>query len=261
MPVTKNGEKLQKYSAPALEKGLDILEFLSLVDFKPTLSEVASGIERSKSEIFRMMIVLEERGYIERFDGDTYTLTERMALIGTPRSFNGRLAEISAPYLQQLSDQTGLSNHLSVLDEGQMLVIANTDASTSYGLSLQVGFRSKLTGSGTAASLLYDRLERGYGDLSKDESEQLGKFMEHFNKHGYILSPNPEVHSVLEISAPVCVSEPLFPVAAITLAFLDTAALRNTEPDIADSLKFAVAALGRKLDIAMPSLAHSVVHS
>ncbi len=55
--IKQNGHKgsqgAQKFSAPALEQGLDILEFLSLTDFTATLSEIALGIERSIAEIFR----------------------------------------------------------------------------------------------------------------------------------------------------------------------------------------------------------------
>ncbi|SNT36119.1 IclR family transcriptional regulator [Antarctobacter heliothermus] len=259
--MTKTEGKLQKYSAPALEKGLDILEFLSLTDFRPTLSEVASGIDRSKSEIFRMMIVLEERGYIQRLDGDSYSLTDRMSVLGAPRSFNGRLAEIASPYLKQLSDETGLSNHLCVLDDNQVLVIANSDAANNYGLSLQVGFRTELAGSGTAACLLFDRSDSENLGLNPREWEDLGGLLKGFDTNGYVQSRNPEINSVLELSAPVGIGVPLRPVAAITLALLDSTALRNTIPDIADHLKSAVSALGQKIDISMPSLAQKVVSS
>ncbi len=256
--MTKNEGKLQKYSAPALEKGLDILEFLSLTDFTPTLSEIALGIGRSKSEIFRMMIVLEERGFIQRLDGDSYALTDRMSVLGAPRSFNSRLAEIANPYLKQLSEETGVSNHLCVIDDAQMLVIANMDAAKSYGLSLQVGFRSVLAGSGTAACLLAGRLHAEIPGLERRERDHLGTLLERFDRDGYVQSPNPEVQTVLELSAPVRIGAPLTPVAAITLAMLDTATLRNTIPDIANNLKSAVSALGEKIDIAMPSLAQQV---
>ncbi|MEP2530536.1 helix-turn-helix domain-containing protein [Shimia sp.] len=261
--MSKKPEKLQKYSAPALEKGLDILEFLSLSDFKPTLSEIASGIDRSKSEIFRMMIVLEERGYIQRFDGDTYTMTDRLSVLGAQRSFNSRLSELAQPQLKQLSDETGYSNHLSVLDENQMLVIANMDASKSYGLSLQIGFRTDLSGSGTAACLLAGRRDTNsaIATMSKADRDQIMQLSKDCLKDGYVLSPNPELHSVLELSAPVTVGNDQISVAAVTLAILDTKALQNAVPDIASHLKSAVAALGRKIDIAMPSLAYRIAHN
>lgn len=262
--MAKNAEKLQKYSAPALEKGLDILEFLSLSDFKPTLSEIAAAIDRSRSEIFRMMIVLEERGYILRFEGDTYTLSDRLAVLGARRPYISRLSELAQPYLKQLSDATGFSNHLSVLDDNQLLVIANTDAVRSYGLSLQIGHRSGLAGSGTAACILNRHLETGAADtprsgplaaLTATERDHLRQAARTLGPDGYVLSQNPEVQSVLELSAPVRVGSPEVSVAAVTLALLDTSAFRNTIPAISDHLKSAVAALGQKIDIAMPSLA------
>ena len=48
--------KLQKYSAPALEKGLDILELLSLSASEMSLSQIAAGVGRSKNEIFRAVV-------------------------------------------------------------------------------------------------------------------------------------------------------------------------------------------------------------
>ena len=53
-----------KYTAPALEKGLDILEHLSRSDAGLTQAEIARVLGRSVSEIFRMLVVLQERGYI-----------------------------------------------------------------------------------------------------------------------------------------------------------------------------------------------------
>ena len=58
-----NEAKPQKYTAPALEKGLDILELLSSTDAGLSLSEIARDLGRSVSEIFRMLVVLQQRGY------------------------------------------------------------------------------------------------------------------------------------------------------------------------------------------------------
>ena len=77
--------KTPKYTAPALEKGLDILEHLSrsetgltlagLTLAGLTLAEIARVLGRSVSEIFRMLVVLQERGDIA-FD----TVTDRYVL-------------------------------------------------------------------------------------------------------------------------------------------------------------------------------------
>ena len=58
--------KPAKYRAPALDKGLDILELLARAHTPLSMTGVAAAIGYSKGEIFRMLQVLEERGYIAR---------------------------------------------------------------------------------------------------------------------------------------------------------------------------------------------------
>jgi DNA-binding IclR family transcriptional regulator len=66
------------YATPALEKGLDILELLAHERDGLTKSEVARGLGRTVSEIFRMLLCLERRGYISQASGDRYVLSLRL---------------------------------------------------------------------------------------------------------------------------------------------------------------------------------------
>ena len=55
-------KKLSKsYSAPALDKGLDILELLSSSDNGLTQAEIASRLNKSVNEIYRMLSTLRHR--------------------------------------------------------------------------------------------------------------------------------------------------------------------------------------------------------
>ena len=67
----------RKYRAPALEKGLDVLELLSAHGQPLTPSQMSATLGRSVSELFRMIQVLEFRGYIEQ-SSDGYRLTNRL---------------------------------------------------------------------------------------------------------------------------------------------------------------------------------------
>src|SRR6266446_1646049 len=72
----KPTEIVLPYPTPALEKGLDILELLASEPTGLTKSEVARRLGRTISEIFRMLVCLEERGYIAQSpDSDRYHLT------------------------------------------------------------------------------------------------------------------------------------------------------------------------------------------
>ena len=54
----------KSYSAPALDKGLDILELLSTSDNGLTQAEIASRLNKSINEIYRMLSTLRQREYI-----------------------------------------------------------------------------------------------------------------------------------------------------------------------------------------------------
>ena len=71
--------KRKQYSAPALEKGLDILEFLAGESEGLNISRLAAELGRSVGEIFRMVAVLEQRGYIRVREGaDAYIVTLKL---------------------------------------------------------------------------------------------------------------------------------------------------------------------------------------
>ena len=70
MHSSSRKSRKKPYSAPALEKGLDVLELLSREDEGLTVSVIAKRLSRSVSELFRMLVVLEQRGYI-RVEPDT----------------------------------------------------------------------------------------------------------------------------------------------------------------------------------------------
>lgn len=260
--LTEQNSKLQKYAAPALEKGLDILEYLSLTDTRPTLSQIAAGIGRSKSEIFRMMIVLEERGYIHRSENDHYRLTDRLAVLGTERSANARLAEASAPYLNILAEQTGLSNHLSVLDNGTLLVIANTAASQSYGLTVQVGYRAQVAGTSSGACFLTDLAtddarQQALANLGQPTDRSTLNRVEELasdcRTNGHVLAANPETNSIFELSTPVRPTSQNQTVAAITIPYFASDEMKNRLPTIVDSATTIAAAISEMLTITMPS--------
>ena len=68
----------ENYQAPALKKGLEVLEFLSGKAEPYALSDLARALGKSRNEIYRMVIVLERLGYLARTDGDRFALTRKL---------------------------------------------------------------------------------------------------------------------------------------------------------------------------------------
>jgi DNA-binding IclR family transcriptional regulator len=129
------------YSAPALEKGLDILEALAREPDSLSLTRLAAELGRSKSEIFRMVMVLLERGYVARDpDSDTLTLTDRLFTLGmrTPRARD--LVSAAMPLMRALADETHFSLHLVVVSQGKTAVIGAVPGGRDFVFGLRLGF-------------------------------------------------------------------------------------------------------------------------
>lgn len=76
-------EKETKYKAPALEKGMAIIELLARTPEGLNLTQISDSLGKSKAEIFRMVAVLNDLHYLEFF--------KLNAFIGSHSSFIGLL--------------------------------------------------------------------------------------------------------------------------------------------------------------------------
>jgi len=128
------------YQAPALDKGLDVLELLASAGGPLTQAEIARGLDRSPSELFRVLTVLERRGYLLREGASgSYRLTLRLFELGARHSPVEDLLLAAREPMQRLMDQTRESCHLSVIHEGHLLVVAQVESPARVRLSVAVG--------------------------------------------------------------------------------------------------------------------------
>src|SRR6187402_695079 len=127
-----------KYRAPALEKGLDVLELLAAAKSPMTLSQISTRLERSVSELFRMVQVLESRGYVALSGrGDGFELTNKLFSLGLSRGPSQNLLASALPLMQALSEQTRQACHLAIASDDRMVVIARIEAPGDVGFSVR----------------------------------------------------------------------------------------------------------------------------
>src|SRR5438270_14048695 len=101
----KGRENDSRDRAPALEKGLDVLELLAAQTESMTLTAIVNQLGRSHGELFRMVQVLEHRGYIEQESGgEGYRLTDRVFSPGMQQPRTGTRLEVARPLVRQLPD-------------------------------------------------------------------------------------------------------------------------------------------------------------
>jgi DNA-binding IclR family transcriptional regulator len=151
----KKAKKAVQPGAPALEKGLDLLEALAAESPGLSQRQLAERVGRSVSEIFRMLVVLEQRGYVAR-DSKTgeYTLTLKLFRIASQFPPTERLLQAALPIMEQLARRVTLSCHLSVLHGEQFMVIARIEPEWLMGWSVKLGAVFPLTQQYASAKVL-----------------------------------------------------------------------------------------------------------
>lgn len=233
-----------RYRAPALDKGLDILELLAAVDGGLTQAEIAKRLDRSPNEFYRMLDRLVKRGYVTRIDGDRFTLTLKLFGLAQLHAPVRRLVSFAVPLMRELAEASRQANQLVVFDRGNPVVIAQQEAPGYWGISIRVGSRISLFDTGSGHVLLAFRTpeERKMmiaeylgsgGDQSKVTPEFLAR-LDQIRTRGYEMMPSAQTAGVINLSAPVLGADGKA-IAALTVPYIT---LINTPgaPDISSTI-------------------------
>jgi DNA-binding IclR family transcriptional regulator len=202
-----------KYAAPALEKGLDILEVLANAEQPMGLNVLAKAMGRTVSEIFRMAVTLEHRGYISIDGNDRYSLSLKMLELSHRQQPLRGLVATATPLMRELSGRAYQSCHLSVYHDGQLLVVAQVDAPGPFTMGAKVGALGKLsdTASGKLLLAFRDAAERTrmlaaqiriHGELEIDAA-QLLRQIDEVRRDGTITAPSTRVRGATDVSRPI----------------------------------------------------------
>lgn len=203
-----------KYNAPALDKGLDILEHLSEVGVPLSQAEIAHGINRTPSEIYRMLVCLEERGYVLR--GSTagkYRLSLKMYSLSHRHTPFDELKRVAHYPMQELSETTRQSCHLSILDSDRLLVIAQTRSPSAVSLSIEEGthFPLSMTTSGRVLLSRYEEIDRAailardefYVQWNDKEQERFLTSVKEIEQKGFRVAKSKLTSGITDIAVPI----------------------------------------------------------
>jgi DNA-binding IclR family transcriptional regulator len=200
-----------RYRAPALDKGLDIIELLASTEEGMTQGEIARALDRTPNEIFRMLDRLVRRNYVTRREGDLYELTLKLFILAHQRPPIRRLVSRAVPVLRRFSRLAGQASHLVVYDRGDFVVMAQVDSPGYWGMAIRVGSRVGMinTGSGHVLLAFSSPAERALmfeehemmptEKLSRDFEARLAKV----RKQGFEMMDSLQTPGVVNLSAPV----------------------------------------------------------
>lgn len=207
-------EPNDRYRAPALDKGLDILELLAGQPNGLTRGEIVKGVGRSPSEIYRMLERLVVRSYVTRSqEGDRYALSLKLFVLGNQHPPIERLVSRALPLMDTFAKAAEQSCHLGVYDRGNVVVVAQVNGPANWGLSTRLGVRVSLldTGSGHVLMAFQSDVRRAEmrsehqvldGEVSLSD-EDLSRILERVRELGYWQGDSQQAFGVVDISLPI----------------------------------------------------------
>ncbi|WP_116140449.1 IclR family transcriptional regulator [Trinickia diaoshuihuensis] len=234
-------DEADRYRAPALDKGLDILELLSEQKDGLTRAEIMKALGRNASEIYRMLERLVARQYVVRSaGGDRYSLSLKLFALAHRHPPMNRFIAAALPVMQAFADEAEQSCHLTVYDRGNLLVIAQVDGPGTWGLSIRLGSHVGLidTASGQVMLAFQSEAERAHmlaehtkvkGEIALDE-RALAATLTSIRTRGHLRKDSAQTFGVTDVTFPI-----LGP-AGHAIASLTTPYMRRIDEYVAPSL-------------------------
>ncbi|HVZ98868.1 MAG TPA: IclR family transcriptional regulator [Caulobacterales bacterium] len=220
------------YKAPALDKGLEILELLAGQPSPLAMPEIAQKLGRSKTEIYRMLVVLEARGYIARGEyDDRYQITSRLFELGMRNPPMRNLHDAALPVMHTLAERSQQSCHLGVMigDDDHVVVIARVESPAAVSFSVRVGHRVPILRSASARVIFGAQSEARQNELLRlwkakaPDAKAIDAFVAESKaaaERGYLLEPSRISDGIRDIGAAVYDGENLGAIASITMPFV-----------------------------------------
>ena len=254
-----HGEQIDappRYAAPALEKGLELLEALAAEPGGMTQTALANCVGRSVPEIYRMLNVLERYQYVSR-DPTTaqYSLTLKLFQLATLHPPTRRLLHSALPVMRQLAERTGQSCHLVVAQGDRILIVADEQSSLPMAFSVRLGASFPMSPHYVSARVLAAfqpeprREELARRMIKMHGGKELASLQERLDwivRMGHDQAPSKQVQGIIDISYPV-LDHLRTAVAALSIPYLATRDARLDEHGVVTALASAAAEISRNI--------------
>ena len=124
----------------ALARGLDVLTCFDADHRSMSLAEVAAAAGLARPTARRLLLTLEELGYV-RSSGGTFALTPKVLTLGMAYVGSLGLWDIARPHLEALVAVTGESSSMSQLDGSDIVYVARVAVPKIITLRVEIGTR------------------------------------------------------------------------------------------------------------------------
>lgn len=228
-PDNERDAPADRYRAPALDKGLDILEVLADQARGLTRSEIVKELGLSPSQIYRMLERLVARGYVTRDEGgDRYALTMKLFQLATRHPPLRRLVAQAQPLMDGFARDVRQSCHLVVPEGGSGIIVAQASPHGHWEFRARIGGILDLFATGSGLTILAFQNPASAAETLglwgiADAERRLASAADHLRavrEQGARIEPSAYLGGVTDISVPV-MGHGGDAIAALTCAYIE----------------------------------------
>lgn len=222
--------KLATPHAPALQRGLALLQALATRPNGASQSELAALLNLPQTAVHRIAMALEHLGYIQKHAATrSLRVTQKLLLLGQPHSGGRTLIEACLPSLRNISQRTNETTQLCVLAKTHCIILEQIPSRHPFKYIVDLGSRAPVQCCAPGKAMLAflpdpDRTQviqalefHPYTPKSLLSQEALEKELEEIRYRGYALDQGEHFEGIHCIAAPLLDVHGQ-PLAAITIA-------------------------------------------
>ena len=124
----------------SLERGLAVLRSFTPEHPALTISEVAERTGLTRATTRRILLTLADLGYVDA-ERREFSLTTAVLELAKPFSIERDPWSFARPYLESLTERTGESASIAILDDTEILYVARSQTRRLMTLAITVGSR------------------------------------------------------------------------------------------------------------------------
>ena len=243
------------YSAPALSKGLRILEHLSSSEKPLTTHEIASALGHTRNEIFRFIAVLEMEGYVAKSKaGGGYVVTSRLLELGLALPRVNDIFDIISPLAENLTYSGGAPCHLALVSGSEIIVMRRWEPINRLSVNVPVGSRRDMEASGSGLGILCSMSQSELNAMVVEikarnplfKTDQLLPYREELISVGYLKFESGLMEGIIDISIPL-ISKTGQLIGALTVPYSNNITCESSIEKIGDMLLSIAKDVSRKL--------------
>lgn len=246
----------RSYSAPALEKGLDIIEMLCRSERPMSQKDIAQQLGRSVGEIYRMLACLVGRNYVAPVEEGTYSITTKLFELAHINPPTHRLLFEAMPIMQRLAGELDQSCHLTVYGKGKQVVLCKVDTPSGMGFAVRAGTELDVLISASGRVLLAFQdaetrklwIEESIERRPEQADAQIDNLLDSVRAVGFESIPSVQVRGLYAISFPILDTQGRA-IAALTVPYAERIdqMQRMSVPEVTQALGIAARTLSARI--------------